>query len=70
MGTACSTGKTNIGTTTPAELLDYEFNINILSLEKKSGKSKLVAVIDPLSSASRKPQARAIDSQIDVCIVN
>ena len=46
MGSAYSTVKTTIGTTTPAELLDYVFYMNIMSLDKKSGNTKLLVDVD------------------------
>jgi hypothetical protein len=46
MGSAYSTVKTTIGTTTPAELLDYVFYMNIMSLDKKAGNTKLLVDVD------------------------
>ena len=46
LGFAYSSVKTTIGTTTPAELLDYVFYMNIMSLNKTSGNTKLLVDVD------------------------
>jgi hypothetical protein len=46
MGTAYSTVKNTIGTTSSAELLDYIFYLNIMSLDKKAGNTKLLVDVD------------------------
>ena len=46
LGSAYSTVRSTIGTTTASELLDYIFYMNIMGLDKKSGNTKLLVDVD------------------------
>jgi len=46
LGSAYSTVRTTIGTTSASELLDYIFYMNIMGLDKKAGNTKLLVDVD------------------------
>ena len=46
LGSAYSTVRTTIGTTSASELLDYIFYMNIMGLDKRAGNTKLLVDVD------------------------